>query len=277
MAFGIAAADSELDVSQSLVFGGGTQSYLLVDVVAVEAVRSTLALTNDVIVTGTWSNGDGTAVAVRGGRARLVHNTLLTQDLYGVAHSPIGIWVTDGAADVDLVNNLLVGGGTGYLTGLRVDGACDGFVSSTVRDVRANVFVNIARFLELHEASECAASFSLLASEAETVLALHASGVVRGNVRFTEDCTGEPMASCRACGSRTECATSVVWPWVLGPTAEDLFSERGYSLSDNAPCGVATGAVAVIPPVTVDVNGVPRGIAPSIGAFERPPAGTCAP
>jgi hypothetical protein len=87
------------------------------------------------------------------------------------------------------------------------------------------------------------------------------------------------MASCRTCATPNLCASSVVSPWAVdpGPTVDDLFSAGAYSLADNAPCGVATGAVPVTPPVTVDVKGAPRGSAPSIGAFERPPAGTCAP
>jgi hypothetical protein len=286
-AYGMLVSGSVATVQSSRIYGGdlvnaGSPPYassafgFYVD--AMGAAPS--VFTNNVIVGGNSSRRADlrviAALFTRTAGSRLVHNTVIVPEANGAAAgNTVAIWASNGASNLEIDDNLVVGENGTALVGLHLERDCNSLPLSSIKFLRGNAFVGTARVLDLY-AGAAGCQFTPATTLTDAVAAL--PGVTTtNNVRLAASCDNDTGPSCLACSPATTCAPLVLAPWTpaVSPSAAELFAAASYSMPSSAPCLVAKGAVVLSPMVTQDAMGNPRVSPASIGASQI--AGACSP
>ncbi len=218
------------------------------------------------------------AIFSRAPSTRFVHNTvILSEASGGVAKDTVAVWATYGSTNIELDDNLFVGENATTSLGVHLDRDCSGAPTSSIKDLRGNAFVGIARLLDAYAAGTPCAYFT--AATFADAAPLLPDATFAKNVRYATNCGNDTVGpSCRPCNPGSTCAPLAIAPWTAGsPNSAELFAAPGYAMPANAPCVLARGAVDLTPKVMVDASGAPRPSPASIGASQIPASGACSP
>jgi hypothetical protein len=265
-AVGIAVLGGTLAIDSSQILGGevpaGAGFAPVVSGISIDGVNAPpSAFTNNVIVAGNLlRHKEPSVLAVilaRTPGARFVHNTVIVPEAAGgPPAATAALWLSNGATNVEVDDNLLVGENGTTSVALRLDRGCN-IAASSFKTVRGNAFVGLGRLLDQYAGASCTYTTAKTLGEAQSLLT---DAMFAGNVRLATDCAADAPGSCRACVNAAACAPTVLTPWSASPASPspaELFGP-GYTMPASAPCLVAQGAVDLTPSVDVDGAGNPR-------------------